>query len=66
MTIAISSDKKRKAHNHSTLKEQPGINEDLTSIKKILNWEPRISFKDGLEKFAIRKSNLSLQKPSEK
>jgi hypothetical protein len=66
MTIAIPSDKKRKAQNHSTLKEESGINEDLTSIKRILSWEPRDSFKVGLEKLANRKSNLSLQKSSEK
>jgi hypothetical protein len=66
MSMAISSYKKRKAHNHSTFKDEPGRNEDLTFIKKILNWKPKISFKVGLEKLAIRKSNLSLQKPSEK
>ena len=66
MTIAIFADMKRKGHNPSTLKDESGRNEDLTFIKKILNWEPRISFEVGLEKLAIRKSNLSLQKPSEK
>jgi hypothetical protein len=66
MTISISADMKRKAYNHSTLKDESGRNEDLTFTKKILNLEPRISFEVGLEKLAIRKSNLSLQKPSEK
>jgi nucleoside-diphosphate-sugar epimerase len=48
--IKISEKKITKRHNLSAPEGVRGRNADLTLVKKVLGWEPRVSLEEGLEK----------------
>ena len=49
MIIDISGKKIEKKHDTSAPQGVRGRNADLTLVKRILNWEPRIDLEEGLE-----------------
>jgi GDP-D-mannose 3', 5'-epimerase len=50
MVIKISGKKITRTYNLSAPQGVRGRNADLTLVKKVLNWEPRVSLEDGLTK----------------
>jgi len=50
ITIKISGKKIEKRYNTSAPQGVRGRNADLTLVKKVLGWEPKVSLEEGLEK----------------
>jgi nucleoside-diphosphate-sugar epimerase len=50
MVIKISGKKLTKKHNLSGPEGVRGRNADLTLVKKVLGWEPRVSLEEGMKK----------------
>ena len=48
--IRISGKKVEKKHNFSAPQGVRGRNADLSLVKKILGWEPKVTLEQGLEK----------------
>ena len=59
--IGISGKQLATTHNLSAPEGVRGRNADLTLVKKVLGWEPRISLEEGLEK-AYRWINMMVEK----
>ena len=50
MVIGISGKKIAKEHDLSAPEGVRGRNADLTLVKKVLGWEPRVSLEEGMDK----------------
>ena len=50
IVVKISGKKISKSHEESKPQGVRGRNADITLAKRVLNWQPRVSLEEGLEK----------------